>query len=36
MSVMAHNLSIFDICRLIKTDFINYYRFLSSIEIIDL
>ena len=29
-------LLIFDICRLINIDFINYYRFLSSIEIIDL
>ena len=28
--------SIFDICGLINTDFINYHRFLSSIEIIDL
>ena len=30
------SLSIFNICGLINTDFINYYRFLSSIEIIDL
>ena len=29
-------LSISDICRLINTDFIDYYRFLSSIEIIEL
>ena len=29
-------LSIFDICGLINTDFINYYWFLSSIEIINL
>lgn len=30
------SLSIFNICGLINTDFINYYQFLSSIEIIDL
>ena len=29
-------LTIFDICRLINIDFIDYYRFLWSIEIIDL
>jgi len=30
------SLSIFDICGLIDTDFISYYRFLSTIESIDL
>ena len=35
MSLMAHY-QFLDICGLINTNFKNYYRFLSSIEIINL